>query len=148
MDLRAELTPLLANDPRFSIEAYLFIFEAIEHTKSLRRSGIQSQLSAKLDSLPPKAKPKASRKEHVTGRELCLGIRDLLWRQYGMMSLAIVRSWGLRTSADIGAIVFHMVDSGDLDATKADSPADFQDVLTFDDTLRSGYQFDLDSLLL
>lgn len=95
-----------ARDPRYQREAYLFVRDALEHTR--------------------KTTGKASRDRiHVSGQELLGGIRDYALAQFGPMAMMVLEDWGVRTCEDFGEIVFNMVDSGLLSKTKKDSRADF-----------------------
>ena len=67
MSLRDDLAGVLARDSRYTIQAYAFVFEALEHTRHLRRLA-----RAKVRGRRAR---QASVSGHVTGRELCLGLR-------------------------------------------------------------------------
>ena len=136
MSFRDDLAGVLARDPRYSIQAYAFMFEALEHTKALRRK-------ARTQS-GPKRRRSGDVSQHVTGRELCLGARDMALRHYGLMALAVLHQWGIRSTSDIGEIIYNLIGSGDLEKTPADSRADFDDVFDFEDALRRHYVVPLD----
>jgi uncharacterized repeat protein (TIGR04138 family) len=130
MSLRAELAKVLSHDARYSLQAYEFIFEAIEFAKRGKRA---------------KAKPKGGRPRaagaarHVTPRELCLGCRDLALRQYGPLAFQVLSEWGVSSTSDLGNIVFNLIKAGDLEKTPSDSRADFNDVFDFDAAFRRDY---------
>src|SRR6476661_2889289 len=48
--------------------------------------------------------PDASR--HVSGRQLCEGLRDLALAQWGMVARAVLNRWNLHRTEDFGKIVF------------------------------------------
>lgn len=136
MSLRDDLAPVLARDSRYTIQAYGFVFESLEHTKFLRkkakargRKGRSRQLS-----------------QHVSGAELCQGARDLALRQYGLMAMTVLALWGIHSTSDIGNIVYNLIKAGDMEKTPADSRADFDDVFDFEQALRSGYVLPLDDV--
>jgi uncharacterized repeat protein (TIGR04138 family) len=110
------LEQVLARDPRYKAEAYVFVHDALGHTW------------ARLDQ-----------RRHVTGRELLEGIRDLALQHYGPMAKAVLNSWGVKTTDDFGAIVFNLVDSGLLSKTEEDHIEDFHDVYDFDEVFVGSY---------
>ena len=70
---------------------------------------------------------------HVSGQELCLGLRDFAIRQYGLMAPAVLQHWNVRRTADFGRIVFAMIDYGLMRKNDRDSMDDFQDVFDFNE---------------
>src|SRR4051812_11459108 len=73
--------------------------------------------------------PGASR--HVSGRQLCEGLRDLALLQWGMVARAVLNKWNIRRSEDFGKIVFTLVEHGELSKTDDDNPQDFKGVFDF-----------------
>jgi uncharacterized repeat protein (TIGR04138 family) len=102
-------------DTRFTIEAYHFVQEGLNHTlKSLKRGTQQAH-------------------RHVSGQELLQGLREFALKEYGPMSKAVLNEWGVSTTDDFGQIVFNLVNFGVLGKNETDSPSDFKNVFTFDD---------------
>jgi len=95
-------------DARYRQDAYYWIFEALEHT---------------LRSLPAP--------RHVTGQELCHGIRLLALERFGPLARAVFRSWGVTRTDDFGRIVFHLIEVELMGKTEQDSFEDFQGVFDF-----------------
>ncbi len=137
MSLRNELAGILARDPRYTIHAYHFIFEALEYTKNLKK---QSKLRAR-----GKARSTAASR-HVTGRDLCVGVRLLALDQYGLMALGVLKLWGIQSTSDLGEIVYNLIKSGDLEKTPADSRSDFDNVFDFETTFRREFVLTLDEV--
>src|SRR5262249_56576555 len=73
---------------------------------------------------------------HVTGQELCESLRRLALRQFGLMAETVLSHWGIRSTSDIGDIVYNMIATGDLEKTPSDSRSDFDDVFDFATALR------------
>jgi len=71
-------------------------------------------------------------RRHITGRELAAGCRDLALERFGVMSQLVLEHWGIRTTADIGHIVFTLVELGMLLSQPTDTREDFEDVFDFD----------------
>ena len=138
MSLRDDLARVLAHDPRYSIHAYLFVFEALEHSKTIKKRARRKT----------KTRPSSSSgSRHVSGRELCEGARSLALAHYGMLAITVLAGWGIRKTSDLGAIVENLVNSGDLERSPNDSPTDFDDVFDFDAAFRRDYILSLDDVI-
>ncbi len=104
-----------ASDPRYDIEAYFFIREALSYTMKL------------LD------KPDEGPARHVSGGELLEGIRRFALDEFGPITLKVLNTWGVYKTEDIGAMVFNLVDAGELGRTEEDRREDFAGGFDFED---------------
>jgi uncharacterized repeat protein (TIGR04138 family) len=104
-----ELEKIVAKDPRYTREAYLFVREALDHTQKM---------------IGKPAKDDAPR--HVSGQQLLEGIRDYALQQYGPMTLMLLGEWGIHRCEDFGELVFNMVENSLLAKTDEDSRNDFK----------------------
>ena len=95
---------------RYDERAYLFVLAALEF----------SQLR-----LPER--------RHISGRELAEACRDLALARYGVMATTVLQHWGVRTTLDLGDIVFTLVDLGLLISLPTDTRDDFVDVFQFEE---------------
>jgi uncharacterized repeat protein (TIGR04138 family) len=139
MSLRNELAEVLARDSRYTFHAYAFALEALEYSKTLKkRTGGAGRVRGR-----PKT---ASRPNHVTGRELCEGFRRLALDHYGLMTLAVLTLWGIRSTSDIGEIIYNLIASGDLEKTPSDSRTDFDNVYEFEHAFRRDFVLGLDEV--
>ena len=78
-------------------------------------------------------------RRHITGRELAEACRDLALDRYGVMARLVLDHWGVRSTADIGDVVFTLVDLGLLISQPTDSRLDFADVFGFDQAFERDY---------
>ena len=103
-------------DARFTEHAYLFVLSALEfcQTRLLER-------------------------RHITGRELTIACRDLALDRFGVMARLVLEHWGVRSTADIGDIVFTLVDLGLLISQPNDTRDDFLEVYDFDQAFERDY---------
>ena len=138
MSLRDDLAGVLARDSRYAIHAYAFLFEALEYAKALKQRSLTRSRARRSKAGAPT--------RHVNGRELCEGVRDLALKQYGLMALAVLAQWGIRSTSDVGNLVFNLIASGDLEKTENDARADFDDVFDFEVALRRNYIVALDDV--
>jgi uncharacterized repeat protein (TIGR04138 family) len=117
--LAAELlAKIRAAESHYDELAYLFVLESIEY--------LQARLPAR---------------RHVTGAELAHGCREYACSQYGLMARQVLDHWGIRRTADIGRIVFTLVEVGLLMTQPTDREDDFRDVFDFDRVFSTGYQW-------
>jgi uncharacterized repeat protein (TIGR04138 family) len=100
-------------DPRYDAEAYLFLREAMDYSVKLYK------------------KPASGAGRHLSAAELMEGFRLLALDEFGPMALTVMHAWGLRSTQDIGNIVFNLVAAGKLGKTDRDSPEDFLDGFDF-----------------
>jgi uncharacterized repeat protein (TIGR04138 family) len=140
MSIREELARVIARDPRYTIEGYAFVLESLNLARQLKLKARAKRERAR-PSRPRKKKAAEARSQpeasaHVTGRELCLAARRLAVRHYGLMATLVLEQWGIRSTSDIGEIVYNLIASGDLDKTPADKRSDFDDVFDFATDLR------------
>ncbi len=111
------LKKIIDADERYSIEAYLFVFEALAYTRK-----------------------RLKRETHVTGQELLTGIVELAHNNYGLMAKTVFQHWGITRTIDFGHIVFNLVNAKLLSKTDEDRIDDFKDIFDFDETLIKNYE--------
>jgi uncharacterized repeat protein (TIGR04138 family) len=85
----------------------------------------------------PGAKPRANR--HVTGQDLCEGIRTYAQNQYGMLARSVLHHWNIESTLDFGRIVFALIEAGQMQKTDDDTIEDFRDVYDFKQVFELGY---------
>ncbi len=124
---RDQIGRVIARDPRYSLEAYAFVLESLNLARE--RKLREARRAARGGATRGRRKSVSG---HVTGRQLCLAARRLALRDYGLLAAAVLNAWGLRSTSDIGAVVYNLIASGDLDKTPADRPEDFDAVFDFD----------------
>ena len=112
---------ILAKDPRYARDAYLFVREALDYTQKAIIKENRGQL------------------RHVSGQELLGGIREFALSQFGPMTITVLDEWCVRNSQDFGEIVFNLIDAGWLAKTKQDSKEDFAGGYDFDEAFRQPF---------
>ena len=122
---------LTREPPHFAYEAYEFVSDAVTYTqKRLGRAGDPSD-----DSEDGR---------HVTGAELLRGVCDLAVMNFGMMAPVVFRQWNVRTTDDVGRMVFELIGVGCLSKSDRDSPDDFRDLFDLHQALADGFELTLD----
>ena len=133
---RAGLLEIVRGDPRFALEAYEFVFEALDYThQTLGRP-----------SADPVSGDEPGPEHHLTGQELVFGIRDLALREFGRMARVVFRMWGVNRTGDLGEIVFNLIDAGMLNKTDSDQRSDFHDLFDLDEAMLHQYEISLDNV--
>jgi uncharacterized repeat protein (TIGR04138 family) len=103
-------------ESRFHESAFLFVLASLEF------------LQARLPE-----------RRHVDGKELAHAVRELALDRFGVTSRLVLDHWGVRSTADVGDIVFALVDTGLLMSQPGDSRSDFADVFDFDEAFEESY---------
>ena len=127
----------------FAKEAYLFVFEALQKVQDdlavapgPRAAGARDQARGDLPG------------RHITAAELCEGFRELAAAQFGGLARTVLRQWGLRSTEDVGRIVFELVERGELCKCDGDRPEDFAGLYDFDAVFASAFDADLNAVTL
>lgn len=128
---RDQIGRVIARDPRYSLEAYAFVLESLNLARE--RKVREARRAARGGGGRGRRKNVSG---HVTGRQLCLAARRLALRDYGLLAATVLDRWGVRSTSDIGSIVYNLIASGDLDKTPADRREDFDAVFDFDADFR------------
>jgi len=120
IDLDEGIRRIVAQDPRYPSDAYLFVQEAIQYTqRTLGRN--------------------KSEQNHVAAKELLEGIRECALRMFGPMAPTVFDEWGIHTCEDFGEIVFNMIDNNLATKTQSDSRDDFKGGYSFEEVFRKPY---------
>ncbi|MBN1257865.1 MAG: hypothetical protein JXA52_09190 [Planctomycetes bacterium] len=130
---RRDLAELARSDGRYQLGAFHLVWEALRKTTELVKSG---------ELQHPQA-PEGERAEdgtdrfHITGQELLEGFRIYALEQYGDLAYSVLNHLGLHSGADVGQIVFLMVEAGYMGKRDSDSPSDFNECYDFKTTFKA-----------
>ena len=112
-NLEERLKCVVERDGRYHVNAYRFVYEALDYTvKQLER------------------------KRHISGRELLEGIKNLAIEQFGGLAVMVFDVWGVRRTADFGNIVFNLVEAEMMSRSEDDTREDFDEVYKFGEVFR------------
>jgi uncharacterized repeat protein (TIGR04138 family) len=103
-------------EPRFHEHAFLFVLAALEFCQQ-----------------------RLTERRHISGGELAGACRDLALERYGVLARVVLDHWGVRSTADIGDIVFTLVDLGLLISQANDTRDEFVGVYDFDQAFEREY---------
>lgn len=113
-DPEEQFRTIIRKDGRFPEEAFEFLYEGLKFT-SHRVYGARKDDSAK----------------HVTGQQLCEGLRDLALHTWGLLASSVLASWNIKSTRDFGEMVFLLVKHGLMGKRDEDLIEDFDDVFPF-----------------
>ena len=109
------LDSVVANDPRYQREGYIFLRDALDFTTKQQK------------------KTKGVSVRHVTGPELLDGVRQYALKEFGPMVMTVFDSWGIDSCEDVGHMVFNLIGAGIFGKTEQDSIEDFKNVYDFEE---------------
>jgi uncharacterized repeat protein (TIGR04138 family) len=113
---------ILANAGPYPLAAYQFVQEGLRFT--VRRVH-EERAAGGLEGM--------ASTEHVSGQQLCMGLRDHAIEQFGMLARPVLEHWGIRRTDDFGRMVFAMIEAGAMSKTPQDCVEDFFGVYDFDE---------------
>ncbi len=124
-----KILQLCREDARFAYEAYEFVCEAVTFTQTRLGRGHEPH--------------EPSEDHHVSGAELLRGTCELAIREFGMMAPVVFKQWGVRTTDEVGEIVFKLIAVQRLSKSDRDDPEDFRDLFDLHQTLADGFALTL-----
>jgi uncharacterized repeat protein (TIGR04138 family) len=124
------IAKLLKKDRRYKVDAYIFVFEALNYAQKVLGMGGPSPEEDEPEPRVAETDRRAER--HLSGQQLCEAIRQYALEQYGFMAKCVLNSWGVYRTGDFGNIVFNLIDIKQMKKTKHDRREDFDDVFDFD----------------
>lgn len=76
---------------------------------------------------------------HISAVELLDHLCQFAKDRYGMLAYAMMESWGLRSTGDVGAVVYALIGEGEFTEQEGDSPAAFSGVFDLRERLELKY---------
>lgn len=107
----------VARDQSYRPEGYQFLRESLEATLKKRHKSKTLRTS--------RQSPEQMASSHVTAAELLEGFRLQALREFGPMAVTVLEYWGVKSSRDVGQMVFNLVEAGAFGRTESDSIEDF-----------------------
>lgn len=122
---------VLRKDPRYKLEAYQFVREALSFAQEVMGMGIA-------ESVPS---TEGQPERHLTGQQLCEASRLYALDQYGLMAKTVLESWGIKSTDDFGEIVYNLIEVDLMKKSEHDRREDFDGVFDFDKGLTQEFKF-------
>lgn len=116
MEFTEALDAIVANDPRYDRDAYIFLRDALDAALKQRK------------------KKRTEILRHVSGSELLEGVKHLALREFGPMTTTVFDYWGIKECGDFGEMVFNLIRIGVFGKNESDSIEDFKNGYDFHET--------------
>jgi uncharacterized repeat protein (TIGR04138 family) len=149
LDPSHPIVQLLQEDRRYTFDAYVFMFEALQYAQDVLHMGAErpserpprppAEIAGQAEARVSECEEREAER-HVTGQELCQAIRRYALEQYGYMAKTVLNSWGLYNTGDFGEIVFNLIRVGQMRKTPSDTRVDFDNVYDFDVALKQDFK--------
>ncbi|MCS7250029.1 MAG: hypothetical protein N2323_00195 [candidate division WOR-3 bacterium] len=112
-----KIDEIIKKNPKYKREAYLFVLDALEYTKR-----------------------KLKTRDHISGHELLLGFKELATKEFGILAKTVLEYWGIKSTDDVGEIVFNLCEAKILTKRKEDKKEDFSNFFDFEEEFVKKYQ--------
>jgi uncharacterized repeat protein (TIGR04138 family) len=119
---------LLKRDPRYKIDAYQFVRDALAYAQEELGMGQASEAEA------------TGSEPHLTGQQLCEAIRRFALEQFGLLARVVLGNWGVRSTSDFGEIVYNLIDVGLMKKSETDRREDFDQVYDFEEAFERHFR--------
>ena len=114
------VSQICVEDDRYHTDAYEFVMEALNF-----------------------AQKKFKKNKHVNGRQFLEGIKELLMRKFGPMTIPVLDYWGVKKTEDFGNIVYNLEKHKVIAKDEDDQYETFKDVYDFQKVFDEGYRKEL-----
>jgi uncharacterized repeat protein (TIGR04138 family) len=131
------LSRLLRQDRRYKPEAYQFVRAGLGFAQDVLSMG--SEIGGRERGKEGQAV------NHVTGQDLCFALRQFAHLQFGLMARLVLADWGIRSTSDLGEIVYNLIRVGIMTKSPSDRREDFDDVYDFEQALVRDFRITADS---
>ena len=126
------LVKLLCEDRRYKLEAYQFVRAGLAYAQDDLGLGQEPEEDAKYRGGRPL--------RHVSGQDLCHALREFSHDQFGLLARHVLASWGIRSTSDIGEIVYNLIRIGQMTKSEHDRREDFDEVFDFEQALVKDFE--------
>jgi uncharacterized repeat protein (TIGR04138 family) len=117
--MKKRLEEIARKDGRFNARAFKFVHEGLSYT----------------------AKKIPAESHHITGQVLCKGLRRLAVEKWGRLAMLVLNTWNIKTTRDLGEIVYLMIENKWMSAQPTDSIDDFNNVYEFKSVFKDQFKF-------
>lgn len=103
---------------------------------------VQQGLAFSVDRIHGRDVPVKPEERHISGQQLCEGLRDFALSKWGLLARTVLRRWQITSTLDFGKIVFALIDAGHMQKTDRDTLDDFRNVYDFKSSFEAGYRIE------
>lgn len=117
--MKKRFEKIAEQDGRFSPYAIRFVYEGLSYT----------------------VKKVAIEPDHINGQTLCEGLKQLAVDKWGRLAMLVLNTWNVKTTRDLGEIVYLMIEHKWMSAQPTDSIDDFDDIYDFKTVFKGQFEF-------
>jgi len=103
---------------------------------------VQQGLAFSVDQIHAGNVPAEPEQRHISGQQLCEGLRQFALTKWGMLARTVLTRWQITSTMDFGRIVFALIDAGHMQKTDRDRIEDFRNVYDFKSAFEAGYRIE------
>ncbi|MFA6132880.1 MAG: Minf_1886 family protein [Phycisphaerae bacterium] len=124
-----KIMEVIKADGRYPPEAFAFLLnEGLP--RAVREVYGTDAAAAKSDLTSPREH------HHVSGKQLCLSLRDQALEKWGLLAPTVLESWNIRATLDFGNMVYLLIKHNLMQKTAEDRIDDFRDVFDFNEAFK------------
>ena len=132
------LYQLVSQDPRYPVEAYQFVRDALAFAADSLELESHDYNDPEFDV--ETANHNARRERHLSGQQLCEAIRRYSLNQFGYMAKVVLKNWNIDQTSCFGDIVYNMISAGIMKKSSRDKRAHFDGVFRFDEVFENDFE--------
>jgi len=117
--MKESLEKIARDDGRFSPNTVRFVYDGLSYT----------------------VKKVVDEPSHVSGQTLCEGLKQLAIEKWGRLAMLVLANWNIKTTRDLGEIVYLLIKHKWMSAQPTDSIDDFNDVYDFKTVFKDQFKF-------
>ena len=124
--MKKTIEDIAREDGRYNVKALKFIYESL----GLTIQNIHEN------------QDREGERQHISGSQLSIGLAELAVKRWGRLAKLVLNQWGIKTTRDLGEIVFLMISHSWMRAQETDRIEDFDGVYDFGDVLEKQFGFE------
>ena len=121
-----EIEQIIRDDGRYPLAAFAFLERGLQYAAQMIHG-----------------EPAGSTPRHVSGQQLCEGLRELGVQTWGPLALEVLARWNIRDTRDFGEMFYLLIQHKRMGRQDTDSIEHFDDVFDFAQAF-GAYQIQLD----
>lgn len=134
--MKQSIEEIAKQDGRYDPRALKFVFDALGTTVQRLRG--RSQQAEEEEDEGGEPTP-----HHISGAQLAQGVAAVAMDRWGRLARMVLNNWGIKTTRDLGEIVYLMIRYEWMTAQENDRIEDFDGVFDFETLFERDYDFEI-----
>jgi uncharacterized repeat protein (TIGR04138 family) len=136
--MKQSIEEIAKKDGRYDPRALKFVFDALGTTVQRLRGRPQQAESDEEEDEAGEPVP-----HHISGAQLAQGVAAVAMDRWGRLAKMVLNNWGIKTTRDLGEIVYLMIRHEWMTAQETDRIEDFDGVFEFENLFERDYDFEI-----